>query len=696
MEHLLPSFKCILSHNEDFEDEEKSGHLLDGLVRLIDNSAGVKKESHIKLMLRLSQLFNRIALNLQYLKPFIDSNPSDTPLEVALSAMIRDCVCKSQYQINRAIDEILKRDRLFDDEKLVYPIESDELMLAVTERLLQEAPASSSVYIPRQPRLPGLPIPPPDQFGEWDEYRDDLDPGYRVREVFEEDYRKEFDSVSQSTTGTQNLISSNFDDELMQTSTPGGACVMDENDELSGAAPSMIPASQIPSVFADVVVSTQRSDRTSAGSPAFGEHCSSAPLLVPRVTLRYDYMGGQEEVPRPVHAKRLDFNASKALYQGAELREYPMEVRDGDRKYTLEELRLSVVYESGKTGFETSKEFDSSPGVLVAGKYRIESHLGQAAFSKAVKALDIVTNQSVCLKIIKNDKDFLDQCLDEIKILRLIKANGGDLNKNCLALIDSFYWREHLILVTELLLDNLYEFSKFNRSLGQTPYFTLGKLQRLTHQILIALEFVHEMGLIHCDLKPENILFKSYSRCEAKVIDFGSACFQTDKLSSYVQSRCYRAPEVILGCLPYDEKVDLWSLGCIIAELWTGFVLFQNDSAQSLLARVLGIIGPIPPWMLKQGKNVPQYFTSGLGELFIEIGSQGGQGPQKTTLQILVPKRTSLFQRMRIEDEEFLSFLTGLLQIDPALRMSASEALAHPWLSPGRYSDGLAFSKDSK
>lgn len=81
---------------------------------------------------------------------------------------------------------------------------------------------------------------------------------------------------------------------------------------------------------------------------------------------------------------------------------------------------------------------------------------------------------------------------------------------------------------------------------------------------------------MHCDLKPENVLIKSYSRCEIKVIDLGSSCFITDNLCLYVQSRSYRAPEVILGH-PYDQKIDIWSLGCILAELYTGEVsLYQN------------------------------------------------------------------------------------------------------------------------
>lgn len=99
--------------------------------------------------------------------------------------------------------------------------------------------------------------------------------------------------------------------------------------------------------------------------------------------------------------------------------------------------------------------------------------------------------------------------------------------------------------------------------------------QSITIQCLEALQFLHGLGLIHCDLKPENILVKSYSRCEVKVIDLGSSCFETDHLCSYVQSRSYRAPEVILG-LPYDKKIDIWSLGCILAELCTGNVSYVS------------------------------------------------------------------------------------------------------------------------
>jgi serine/threonine protein kinase len=87
--------------------------------------------------------------------------------------------------------------------------------------------------------------------------------------------------------------------------------------------------------------------------------------------------------------------------------------------------------------------------------------------------------------------------------------------------------------------------------------------------MLTALAKLHELHIIHCDLKPENILIKSYSNKIIKIIDVGSSIFFHDEPQFYVQTRSYRAPEVILGC-PYTEKIDIWSIGCIVAELFTG------------------------------------------------------------------------------------------------------------------------------
>jgi len=337
-------------------------------------------------------------------------------------------------------------------------------------------------------------------------------------------------------------------------------------------------------------------------------------------------------------------------------------------------MYLKVVHERGRTGFEEHKDFPIRINSLIAARYQVKEYLGSAAFSKAVQCLDLHSGEMVCIKIIKNNKDFFDQSLDEIKLLAYLKHHDEADEHNIVHMLDFFYHKEHLFIVCELLRDNLYEFSRYNKESGGEPYFTLPRLRRIAKQCLDALVFTHKLKLIHCDLKPENILIKSYSRCEVKVIDFGSSCFCTDHLSSYVQSRSYRAPEVILG-LPYNEKIDLWSLGAILAELFTGYVLFQNDSVPSMLARISGILGPFPPDMLLKGRLAHKYFVQGVVYEHDRTGNY----------QLLRPKVTSLRKRLHTDDELFLSFVGSLLRINPLDRPTAAQALQHPWLTTDPY-----------
>ncbi|KAL0731732.1 hypothetical protein Bca4012_027826 [Brassica carinata] len=152
---------------------------------------------------------------------------------------------------------------------------------------------------------------------------------------------------------------------------------------------------------------------------------------------------------------------------------------------------------------------------------------------------------------------------------------------------------------------------------------------------LEALQFLHGLGLIQCDLKPENILMKSYSRCEIKVIDLGSSCFETHHLCSYV--------------------------------------VFQNDSPAILLARVMGIIGTIDHEMLTKGRDSYKYFTR--NRMLYE------RNLESSRLEYLIPKRTSLRHRLPMGDQGFADFVTHLPEINPNKRPSASEALKRPWLS---------------
>lgn len=363
---------------------------------------------------------------------------------------------------------------------------------------------------------------------------------------------------------------------------------------------------------------------------------------------------------------------------------------------------FKVIYDREKTGFEESKEFQIVINSVIAARYQVVEFLGSAAFSKAIQCLDLVTNEMICLKIIENNKDYVDQSIDEIKLLLYVNCNGDVDQKNLLKVYDFFYHKEHLFIVTELLKDNLYEYSKYNREHEEKKYFTIGRLQKIAYQVLIGLEYLVSLKLIHCDLKPENILIKSFSNCEVKIIDLGSTCFIHDHLGSYVQSRSYRAPEVILGC-QYDYRVDIWSLGCILAELHTGNVLFQNDSVQGLLARVIGICGPIPDEVLKNGRHTQKFFTKEkliyqevednemdnkhLSEDMIEILKQNSKLKKK--VRILVPKRSSLKNRLHCDDPMFLDFVSCLLDLDKDKRLTASEALRHPFITECKYQDGL-------
>ena len=164
----------------------------------------------------------------------------------------------------------------------------------------------------------------------------------------------------------------------------------------------------------------------------------------------------------------------------------------------LEKFSLQVIYTKGKTGFEQERNFPMDVNSVIAGRYQILEYIGGAAFSHAVQCLDLKTNHPVCVKIIKNSKDFFDQSLDEIKLLQYINRHG-DADEHCvLQLYDYFYYKEHLFLVSELLRENLYEFSKFNRLRGDDLYFTVQRLQKITKQVFVCTVILSLPFLVVC------------------------------------------------------------------------------------------------------------------------------------------------------------------------------------------------------
>ncbi|CAN4085404.1 unnamed protein product [Withania somnifera] len=462
------------------------------------------------------------------------------------------------------------------------------------------------------------------------------------------------------------------DGELVQTSSSkslwSNKCntvVSDEADDSLMANDDMLPPWRRKSSESSPV----KSSRDESNANAAGSENSSPSSLSNYGYAEREHVKKEEET-KIACAREEDVGASLEDEEATAVQEQVRQIKAQEEEF--ETFELKIVHRKNRTGFEEDKNFHVVLNSVIAGRYQVTEYLGSAAFSKAIQAHDLHTGMDVCVKIIKNNKDFFDQSLDEIKLLKYVNKHDPADKYHLLRLYDYFYYREHLLIVCELLKANLYEFHKFNRESGGEVYFTMPRLQSITIQCLEALQFLHGLGLIHCDLKPENILVKSYSRCEVKVIDLGSSCFETDHLCSYVQSRSYRAPEVILG-LPYDKKIDIWSLGCILAELCTGNVLFQNDSPSTLLARVIGIIGQIDQDLLVKGRDTYKYFTK--NHMLYE------RNQETSRLEYLIPKKTSLRHRLPMGDQGFIDFVAHLLEINPKKRPSASEALKHPWLS---------------
>ncbi|RKO87190.1 kinase-like domain-containing protein, partial [Blyttiomyces helicus] len=205
-------------------------------------------------------------------------------------------------------------------------------------------------------------------------------------------------------------------------------------------------------------------------------------------------------------------------------------------------------------------------------QYQILDVLGQGTFGQVVKCLNLKTKETVAVKVIKNKPAYYNQSLVEVAILDLVSFQNDDL-KHIVRQKDTFQFRSHLCIIFEMLSVNLYELIKQNQFRG----LSTNLVRVFVSQILDALVVLNRARIIHCDLKPENILLKSLDSPSIKVIDFGSACHENQTVYTYIQSRFYRSPEVLLG-LPYSSAIDMWSLGCIAAELFLGLPLFPGSS----------------------------------------------------------------------------------------------------------------------
>ncbi|CAG9330885.1 unnamed protein product [Blepharisma stoltei] len=303
-------------------------------------------------------------------------------------------------------------------------------------------------------------------------------------------------------------------------------------------------------------------------------------------------------------------------------------------------------------------------GDHIAYRYEIIQILGKGSFGQVIKAYDHKEKEEIALKIIRNKQKFHNQANIEVQVLKVLRDNdSGD--SGVVHLREYFLFRNHLCITFELLSINLYHYLKINSFKGMS----LGVIRNLAHQLLTAIKLIHGLNIIHCDLKPENILLRNLNDTLIKIIDFGSACFEHQRLYSYIQSRYYRAPEVILG-LGYSKAIDMWSLGCILVELYTGNPLFPGDSEQDQLLCFIEHLNAPPQHLINLASKRLLFFDEN-NEVILVKNHKG---------KVRMPGTLSLETVLKGADELFIDFIKKCLEWDPTLRITAFQALSHPWL----------------
>lgn len=334
-------------------------------------------------------------------------------------------------------------------------------------------------------------------------------------------------------------------------------------------------------------------------------------------------------------------------------------------------------------------------------RYTLIDMLGQGTFGQVVKCRDENTGKLVAVKVLKNKPAYFKQGLLEIGILTVMNTNADPTGeRRTLRFLDHFLYRNHLCLVNELLSVNLYELIKQNGFHGVSANL----IRVFTRQILDALIAMDDEAIIHCDLKPENILLQQVQGTDVTLIDFGSACFEKSTMYSYIQSRHYRSPEVILG-LRYSCAIDMWSLGCIAAELFIGIPVFPGANEYNQLYKIIEMLGPPPPEMIRLGTRASKFFKPDLAHPGQFLFKSAGEYERDTGTHVDPDKKYFIYRNLpelttkypmktgydpsntnpACQDKEirrsFLHFLNGCLQIDPTKRWTPSQARAHPFIN---------------
>eukprot|EP01102_Stenamoeba_stenopodia_P020673 TRINITY_DN814_c1_g1_i1.p1 TRINITY_DN814_c1_g1~~TRINITY_DN814_c1_g1_i1.p1 ORF type:complete len:599 (-),score=63.06 TRINITY_DN814_c1_g1_i1:274-1881(-) len=323
-------------------------------------------------------------------------------------------------------------------------------------------------------------------------------------------------------------------------------------------------------------------------------------------------------------------------------------------------------------------------GQNLTPRYKILDFLGEGTFAKVVECWDRVTKTRVAIKIVRSLQKYKDAALMELNTLAAISDRDPQRLQPCVQYQEWFEHGGHVCIVFEKLGMSLYEYLREN----QFKPIPAVKIQTLAIQIIQGVSFLHgELDLIHTDLKPENILFvvpglkdkvpkPRRSSNEIVLIDFGSATFEHQYHTSIVSTRQYRSPEVILGT-GWTYPCDMWSVGCILMELYLGEALFQTHDNLEHLAMMERVLGAMPKELIRKASTEAQQY-------FLPNGVVKWPTPLTDTASVRkVKKMTHLENIINKAHSNFYDLVSRMLVYEPSKRITAREAIHHRFLTEG-------------
>ncbi|XP_051726609.1 mitogen-activated protein kinase 12 isoform X1 [Ctenopharyngodon idella] len=293
----------------------------------------------------------------------------------------------------------------------------------------------------------------------------------------------------------------------------------------------------------------------------------------------------------------------------------------------------------------------------VPERYKDLKQVGTGAYGTVCYAFDRRTGAKVAIKKLHRPFQsdlFAKRAYRELRLLKHMKHD------NVIGLVDVF--------TADLSLDRFHDFYLVMPFMG-TDLGKLMKMERLSedrvqylvYQILRGLKYIHAAGIIHRDLKPGNLAINE--ECELKILDFGLARQADSEMTGYVVTRWYRAPEVILSWMHYTQTVDIWSVGCIMAEMLLGKPLFKGNDHLDQLMEIMKITGtPTKEFTGKLQSEDARNYIAKLPKL------------RKRDLRTLLPN----------VNPQAINVLDSMLLLDPESRITAAEGLALPFFSEFR------------